>query len=89
MPGSAISRPVRVTGDEPVPVVGTTWAVGEVMALPAAQAVLAPLFAQMPISQDEELQKMIEQMPLNRLSGLGVLDRAMIQQLVDQVNAAL
>lgn len=41
------------------------------------------------ISQDVEMQKMIEQMPLNRLSGLGGLDRAMIQQLVGQVNTAL
>ena len=57
-----------MTGDEPVPVVGTTWAVGEVMALPAAQAVLAPLFAQMPISQDEEMQKMIEQMLVDRVN---------------------
>lgn len=84
-----MSADVEVTGDEPTPVVDTTLTVGEVMALPAAQAVLAPLFTQMPISQDVEMQKMIEQMPLNRLSGLGGLDRAMIQQLVDQVNAAL
>ncbi|MCT1653490.1 glycoside hydrolase family 3 C-terminal domain-containing protein [Brachybacterium muris] len=80
---------VEIAGDEPTPVVDTTWTVGEVMALPAAQAVLAPLFAQMPIAEDPEMQKMIAQMPLNRLSGLGGLDRAMIQQLVDAVNAAM
>lgn len=80
---------VEVSGDEPPPVVDTTWTVGEVMALPAAQAVLAPLFSQMPIAEDPEMQKMIAQMPLNRLSGLGGLDRAMIQQLVDAVNAAM
>lgn len=82
-----LSAGIDLAGNEPVRPLQLLSTMGEAMRVPAFAAVVKPMADAM-LGGDEEMMRMMADMPLSALVGFTGQSTAEFQQLLDQVNAA-